>query len=201
MQNLTFQATLAAGAAALAIAGATLPAEAAGLTCSSALSLKVTPNIGCQIGSTNNDTVGAGNLQVNTDSLFGFTDWKFAGKDETGGTLNISSQFPNTSTTSGTWDISSIVQPSWTNLMLVFKGGNGNNISPEAYVGYLLTSTTGTWFSPFTNTKNGNLADVSHISLYYREIPTPALLPGLIGMGLAALRKRKGETAEVISEQ
>jgi hypothetical protein len=27
-------------------------------------------------------------------------------------------------------------------------------------------------------------------------IPTPALLPGLIGMGLAALRKRKGEQAE-----
>lgn len=27
----------------------------------------------------------------------------------------------------------------------------------------------------------------------YKVIPTPALLPGLIGMGLAALRKRKGE--------
>lgn len=27
-------------------------------------------------------------------------------------------------------------------------------------------------------------------------IPTPALLPGLIGMGIAALRKRKGEAAE-----
>lgn len=25
------------------------------------------------------------------------------------------------------------------------------------------------------------------------EVPTPALLPGLIGMGVAALRKRKGE--------
>lgn len=28
------------------------------------------------------------------------------------------------------------------------------------------------------------------------EIPTPALLPGLIGMGIATLRKRKGEAAE-----
>lgn len=34
-----------------------------------------------------------------------------------------------------------------------------------------------------------------------QPIPTPALLPGLIGMGLAALRKRKGETAEITSEQ
>lgn len=31
------------------------------------------------------------------------------------------------------------------------------------------------------------------------DVPTPALLPGLIGMGVAALRKRKGETAEADS--
>lgn len=31
-------------------------------------------------------------------------------------------------------------------------------------------------------------------------VPTPALLPGLIGMGVAALRKRKAEAVEVTSE-
>ncbi len=30
----------------------------------------------------------------------------------------------------------------------------------------------------------------------YRIVPTPALLPGLIGMGVAALRRKKDETAE-----
>jgi hypothetical protein len=32
-------------------------------------------------------------------------------------------------------------------------------------------------------------------------IPTPALLPGLIGMGVAALRKRKGEALAEASEE
>ncbi|MFQ4134837.1 PTPA-CTERM sorting domain-containing protein [Nodosilinea sp. PGN35] len=32
-------------------------------------------------------------------------------------------------------------------------------------------------------------------------IPTPALLPGLIGMGVAALRKRKGEALAEVSEE
>lgn len=31
-------------------------------------------------------------------------------------------------------------------------------------------------------------------------IPTPALLPGLIGMGIAAWRKRKGESSEQVAE-
>lgn len=30
-------------------------------------------------------------------------------------------------------------------------------------------------------------------NIAYRAIPTPALLPGLVGLGVAALRKRKGE--------
>jgi hypothetical protein len=33
------------------------------------------------------------------------------------------------------------------------------------------------------------------------SIPTPALLPGLIGMGIAALRKRKGDQSEVVVAQ
>ena len=33
------------------------------------------------------------------------------------------------------------------------------------------------------------------------NIPTPALLPGLIGLGAAALRKRKGEQSEVVAAQ
>ncbi|MBW4459924.1 MAG: PTPA-CTERM sorting domain-containing protein [Nodosilinea sp. WJT8-NPBG4] len=41
---------------------------------------------------------------------------------------------------------------------------------------------------------------MSHISLYYRSggkpIPTPALFPGFIGMGVAALRKRQQQDSE-----
>lgn len=42
-----------------------------------------------------------------------------------------------------------------------------------------------------------NAPDVSFGTVTYgvQAVPTPALLPGLIGMGIAALRKRKGEGA------
>lgn len=42
-------------------------------------------------------------------------------------------------------------------------------------------------------------AGLSHLSVYSsntQAVPTPALLPGLIGMGVAALRKRKGNSEE-----
>lgn len=47
------------------------------------------------------------------------------------------------------------------------------------------------------NPENDQRADLSHLSVYSTDsstaIPTPALLPGLIGMGVAALRKRRSE--------
>jgi hypothetical protein len=49
---------------------------------------------------------------------------------------------------------------------------------------------------------NGKAQDLSHASLYYFEgedtepIPTPALLPGLIGLGIAGLRQRNGKAEE-----
>jgi len=63
---------------------------------------------------------------------------------------------------------------------------------------------SGTWdtsrFLVGNPSGGGNQADMSHITMYvpdgFEPIPTPALLPGLIGMGAAALRKRKGEGDE-----
>ncbi len=174
-------------------------------------------NLGCELGTVNNDFVPGGisttpnlNHQVNKDSMFGFSDWLFAGKDEEepgSDFLNISSTFP-ANLLSGDYNLNSIVQPTWTDVMLVLKGPAGGPISPNNYVGYLLAKDSnggwaGTWKSPFNNS-NGpqpNPADVSHISLYYRGqvevIPTPAaVLPGLIGMGAAVFRKKKqGEEA------
>ena len=50
-----------------------------------------------------------------------------------------------------------------------------------------------------TNTLGFVVQDVGVITGFrteYEVIPTPALLPGLIGVGVAALRRRKDETAE-----
>jgi hypothetical protein len=46
-----------------------------------------------------------------------------------------------------------------------------------------------------SSVQTGNSSDFS-LSLNATAVPTPALLPGLVGMGVAALRKRKGEGAE-----
>lgn len=93
----------------------------------------------------------------------------------------------------------SLINFNWkdkSDVLLVFKGGNDTTL-----VGYLLdrdnTDGTFTWTQPWEKLY-GKAKDVSHISLYYRQggttpIPTPALLPGLIGMGVAALRKKKQE--------
>lgn len=191
MKPYTIAATVAIGALGVSAVLHPLPVQAAGFDCSTFVLANGAKTEGCQLGSTNNDTVGGGILQVNTDQLFGFSNWQFLGKDESGGTLGISPEFPPIAQ-SGTWNVSSFLPSGWTDALLVFKGGNGNNISPQNYVAYLLKPgmTSGTWSSPFINTKNGNVADISHISLYSR-IPTPALLPGLIGMAIATVRKRQ----------
>ncbi|CAN5844896.1 hypothetical protein BH23CYA1_BH23CYA1_21420 [soil metagenome] len=46
------------------------------------------------------------------------------------------------------------------------------------------------------NASGGVSDNLSNVSLVATEIPTPALLPGLVGMGVAALRKRKSLGAE-----
>lgn len=199
MKRQLLMGALAMGALTAGSLGQVNPAEALTIDnpCSASYASNVVTNGGCELGTTNNDFV-SNPLQVNQDSLFGYTDWNFLQKDlET----NTDLDFLTGNRISGTFDISAFVQPSWTDVMLVFKGGGGN-ITPDKYVGYLLNSLTGSWTTPFSNARNGNPAEVSHVSLYYRTgtpIPTPALLPGLIGMGLAAMRKKK-QAAEVAQE-
>lgn len=50
-------------------------------------------------------------------------------------------------------------------------------------------------FGDFTSQRRFATTGTS-LSLDVQAIPTPALLPGMIGMGLAALRKRKSQAAE-----
>jgi hypothetical protein len=57
--------------------------------------------------------------------------------------------------------------------------------------GTLLATATGS----LSGSQTSRSSDFS-LSLNATAVPTPALLPGLVGLGVAALRKRKGEGAE-----
>jgi hypothetical protein len=142
-----------------------------------------------------------GGLTVNQEEFFGVSTWQFGGKiGENGGYAGQGSG------QSGTWNLSSVLQPTWQNVMLVFKSGAGTSL-----VGYQLEPgvTSGTWESPFEkllfNVKNTK--DVSHISVYFtlgepsgstgggssEAVPEPTTMAGiaLAGAGLAAYRRRR----------
>jgi hypothetical protein len=172
------------------LAGASLQALAVPATCQSlGIQNNVSPNNGCQIGTTNNDTLGGGTYQVNADQMFGFSDWIFGEKafeDEQSIDTGLVT-YGNAQR--GLWHIDDSIWDLYSDVMLVVKGGNGDTI-PNHYVGYLLEDGQdwGTYLSPFMN---GSVRkNISHISIYLRDsgntVPEPTTL-ALIGIGLVGL--------------
>jgi hypothetical protein len=75
--------------------------------------------------------------------------------------------------------------------VLAMKSGNS-----VAYNFFSAGPYSGAW-----DTQRFGNKGISHATLYVANnpptpVPTPALLPGLVGLGVAALRKRKGEAEE-----
>lgn len=174
---------------------ASAPAKAATFACSSVISDNVSNTSGCQVSNTaNQDFLNQGNLTVNSEKFFGIDNWVFGGKigENAGYTGTKSGQ-------SGTWNISSVFQNTWEDVMLIFKSGEGTNL-----VGYMVQDgkTSGTWDSPFEKAAfnfNGNgTKDVSHISVYYKTgagttqpVPEPGTILGLMAIGMGGLLTRK----------
>lgn len=156
-------------------------AEAATLTCSPDVAGRVSGTQACEYSDTaNQDFLNTSPMTVNAEEFFTFTDWSFGGKiDENAGYEGVGEG------QSGTWDISSVFQNTWDDVMLVFKSGNDTTLT-----GYLLADgvNSGSWQSPFTK-------DVSHISVYYRDVPSedvpePGLITGLLMAGAVVVTQR-----------
>jgi hypothetical protein len=188
---------------AASVAVLSAPAHAVGFNSCTTGTYNIADNVtgtsNCQISKDfDQDFLNNSNSSQNTVNQAGFfdlTNWGFGGK------IGVDSGYVGTKEgQSGTWDISSVVQSSWNNVMLVFKSGNGTNL-----VGYKLADgvTSGNWSSPFEKAAfnfNGNgTKDVSHISVYYTQgtkppvtsVPEPATMVALSLVGGSMLVSRR----------
>ncbi|MEO8187690.1 MAG: PEP-CTERM sorting domain-containing protein [Burkholderiaceae bacterium] len=172
-------------------------ASAVVLACPSNISTLVSDSAACQYTlDAADDDVSTVPFTVNQEAFFSFTDWQFDSR--------IFDAPTGAGGQSGSWDITSIFDSSWTDVMLIFKGGADVQFDMNGLVGYLLEDgvLSGTWESPFRNPPFTDLGSMQtqntlHISVYFRDDrevaePTPlALLAfGLIGLGLARRRQR-----------
>ena len=172
-------------------------ASAAVLACPPNISTLVSGTAACQYTlDAANDDVGAVPVTVNQEAFFGFTDWQF------------DSRIFNTPTgvggQAGSWDINSIFDSSWTDVMLIFKGGADETLGINGLAGYLLEDgvLSGTWESPFRNPPftalaPGQTSNTLHINVYFRDDdrqvaePTSLVLLGFGLLGLALARRRQ----------
>jgi hypothetical protein len=174
---------LTAGVASIVM---TAPVHAATFSCPTAISGKVSGTTACEYSNTaNQDFLNTNSMTVNTEGFFDSNNWVFGGK------IGANAGYLGTASgQSGTWNISSVINNTLNEAMLVFKSGEGTKL-----VGYQIQDgvTSGTWNSPFLKSvfgfNGGSVKDVSHISVYYRPkatearvtVPEPA---SILGLGL-----------------
>jgi hypothetical protein len=173
----------------------------AGLLCADSYANATIQNLGCELGTTNNDS----ETQVNIDLLFGFDDWEYIWRDEDGPPLpdGLVDWEMDASLLSGSFSID-WADPAQGDVMFVLKDGNGE---PDTYVSWLLDPGTFglqdyAFNTPFTVPGSDSLKQISHGTFYYRdggpttrcldceprnEVPEPGPL-FLIGAGLLAMR-------------
>jgi hypothetical protein len=112
-------------------------------------------------------------------------DWRRSGS--AGSTLNVFSNQDNYTSSLGTFTNGT---QSWLIDQSVLLSGLSNNLTSPLTLRLIASGTTGTF-------RLDNVEVYGTASLKSTPVPTPALLPGLLSLGLGALRKRKSGAASI----
>jgi hypothetical protein len=76
----------------------------------------------------------------------------------------------------------------------------GNAVVPNRYVSSLNDLATVENWGPVQNIRTPDLSFTAEFTSAAAAVPTPALLPGLLGLGLGVLRKRKAAQTEAMTK-
>jgi len=156
----------------------------------------------------NDGCVGLDNLLPNNnsnpelddfDGMFGVAEWtKEIGKTSVSGNIDVDvGGFTFKSTDgnlTGTWSVSQSLLDMYGSLAIVMKDGNQ---LPIPTIAYLISSTNGSWSTPWVNSQGAANPSLSNVRLIVGDpsvIPLPAagwlLLAGLGGLAVYGRKKR-----------
>jgi hypothetical protein len=154
--------------------------------------------------------------EADVESIFS-GDWTRAFKTNSPSTNSDATTFPQgnlaltytggSPSQAGTWILSGLAS-NVNSFILAVKAGNGSRPAAQSLLYYKfddLSVLSGDWSTFGLLNNGGNQPVLSHMTVYTAvgnpptAVPTPALLPGLVGLGVAALRKKK-QAAEVTQD-
>jgi hypothetical protein len=157
---------------------------------------------------TNGDPSNLASKLLATGVFGGITDWTFDGKDDStssnpASTLGFVAN--GLDATTGTFGFTSGIDWANTALAISLKAATRFSIYyiPKGTLAAGTTSINWNTLGVSVNPNNGNPRNLSHASVYFNQVatpptavPTPALLPGLIGLGVSALRSKRKAVAQ-----
>jgi len=140
----------------------------------------------CHDGGSTNDSA----TELNTQSVFGFTDWVYLDKTGEAGPVDIGLSITGQGDIEGEWSFNPATWSAYNFITIVLKDG-GTAPDGDKWSAYLIDPaglSSGWWRYGLDD--SGSYKQISHLSVYAREgannVSEPGML-GLLGLGLVGL--------------